>query len=159
MADNTSWWQRRTGGKVLLPAHNGHTGYLATDTFMYPKPQGSHLRDAYGSGYVAIGFTFDRGSFLTNDEVRVGGWKTVTVPPTTPDMNEHTLDRVRHRDHYVDLRTLPRTARDWLDVSRPTYDAGSVYISDPMPRLAVGRAYRAYDVLIHLDEVHAARKL
>ncbi|MFE2111500.1 erythromycin esterase family protein [Kitasatospora sp. NPDC059463] len=156
MADNTAWWQRRTGGKVLLSAHNGHAGYLSSDPFLYPVPQGSHLRDAYGSGYVAIGFTFDRGSFLTNDAVLTGGWKSVTVPPATPDMNEYTLDRVRHRDYYVDLRTVPEAARDWLDVSRPTYDAGSVFISDPMPRLAVGRAY---DVLIHLNEVHAARKL
>ncbi|MFF8773028.1 erythromycin esterase family protein [Kitasatospora sp. NPDC015120] len=156
MADNTAWWQRRTGGKVLLSAHNGHAGYLATDTFLYPEPQGAHLRDAYGSGYVAIGFTFDRGAFLTNDEVMTGGWKSVTVPPATAGMNEYTLDRVRHRDYYVDLRTVPGAARDWLDVSRPTYDAGSVFISDPMPELAVGRAY---DVLVHLHEVHAARKL
>ncbi|GAA2825127.1 erythromycin esterase family protein [Kitasatospora sp. CM 4170] len=154
MADNTAWWQRRTGGKVLLSAHNGHTGYLATDTFLYPKPQGSRLRDTYGRAYVAIGFTFDSGSFLTNDAVLTDGWKSVTVPAATPDMNEYTLDQVRHRDYYVDLRTVPRAARDWLDVSRPTYDAGSVYRSDPMPRLAIGRAY---DVLIHLNQVTRAR--
>ncbi|MFE4518209.1 erythromycin esterase family protein [Kitasatospora sp. NPDC056783] len=155
MADNTAWWQRRTGGKVLLSAHNGHTGYLATDTFLYPEPQGARLRGAYGHGYVAIGFTFDRGSFLTNDAVLTDDWKTVTVPAATPDMNEYTLDQVRHRDYYVDLRTAPRAARDWLDVSRPTYDAGSVYVSDPMPRLAIGRAY---DVLVHLHQVTPARK-
>ncbi|MFB7475135.1 erythromycin esterase family protein [Kitasatospora sp. NPDC056184] len=154
MADNTAWWQRRTGGKVLLSAHNGHTGYLATDTFLYPEPQGSHLRDAYGRDYVAVGFTFDSGSFLTNDEILTGGWRAVTVPAATPDMNEYTLDRVRHRDYYVDLRTAPAAARDWLDVSRPTYEAGSVYISDPMPKLAIGRAY---DVLVHLNQVTQAR--
>ncbi|MBD0669465.1 erythromycin esterase family protein [Streptomyces sp. CBMA156] len=155
MADNTAWWQRRTGGKVLLSAHNGHVGYLATDTFLYPRPQGAQLRDAYGGGYVAVGFTFERGSFLTNDAVLTDGWKTVTVPAATPDMNEYTLDQVRHRDYYVDLRTAPRAARDWLDVSRPTYDAGSVYTDDPMPQLAVGRAY---DVLVHLNQVTQARK-
>ncbi|MEV7189776.1 erythromycin esterase family protein [Kitasatospora sp. NPDC093102] len=155
MADNTAWWQRRTGGKVLLSAHNGHTGYVATDTFMYPKPQGSQLRDTYGRDYVAIGFTFDSGSFLTNDAILTDGWKTVTVPAATPDMNEYTLDQVRYRDYYVDLRTAPRAARDWLDVTRPTYDAGSVYVSDPMPQLAIGRAY---DVLIHLNHVTQARK-
>ncbi|MFE4973937.1 erythromycin esterase family protein [Kitasatospora sp. NPDC056651] len=154
MADNTAWWQRRTGGKVLLSAHNGHAGYLATDTFLYPKPQGSWLREAYGRGYVAVGFTFDRGSFLTNDAILTDDWKTVTVPAATPDMNEYTLAQVRRRDYYVDLRTAPGAARDWLDVSRPTYDAGSVYVSDPMPRLAIGRAY---DVLVHLDQVTQAR--
>ncbi len=156
MAENVTWWQRRTGGKVLLSAHNGHVGYLATDTFLYPKPQGSHLRDALGRDYVAIGFTFDRGSFLTNDEVLGGGWKSVTVPPATPEKTEHTLDLVRHRDYYVDLRTAPRAARDWLNTARPTYEAGSVFVTDPVPTLAVGQAY---DVLIHLNEVHAARKL
>ncbi|MFE6747079.1 erythromycin esterase family protein [Kitasatospora purpeofusca] len=154
MADNTAWWERRTGGKVLLSAHNGHTGYLATDTFLYPEPQGSHLRDTYGKDYVAVGFTFDSGSFLTNDGILTDAWKAVTVPPATPEMNEHTLDRVRHRDYYVDLRTAPRAARDWLDVSRPTYEAGSVYRTDPRPELAIGRAY---DVLIHLNRVTQAR--
>ncbi|MEU3498979.1 erythromycin esterase family protein [Kitasatospora cineracea] len=154
MADNVTWWQRRTGGKVLVSAHNGHAGYASTDPFLYPKPQGSWLRDAYGSGYVAVGFTFDSGSFLTNDAVLTDNWRTVTVPPATPDMNEYTLDRVRYRDYYVDLRAAPRAVRDWLDVTRPTYDAGSVYVSDPMPRLAVGGAY---DVLIHLHQVTRAR--
>ncbi|MFI6055759.1 erythromycin esterase family protein [Streptomyces violascens] len=154
MAYNTAWWQRHTGGKVLLSAHNGHVGYRATDTFLYPKPQGSHLRDTYGRDYVAIGFTFDSGSFLTNDAILTDDWKSVTVPTATPDMNEYTLDQVRYQDFYVDLRTAPRVARDWLDVARPTYDAGSVYISDPMPRLAIGRAY---DVLIHLHQVTQAR--
>ncbi|MFB6890639.1 erythromycin esterase family protein [Kitasatospora sp. NPDC056327] len=155
MADNTAWWQRRTGGKVLMSAHNGHAGYLSTDTFLYPEPQGSHLRDAYGRDYVAIGFSFDSGAFLTNDAVLTGDWKTVTVPAAAPDMNEYTLDRVRFRDYYVDLRTAPRVARDWLNVSRPTYDAGSIFVGDPMPRLAIGRAY---DVLVHLDQVTQARK-
>ncbi|MGW2402866.1 erythromycin esterase family protein [Kitasatospora sp. NPDC001664] len=154
MADNVAWWQRHTGGKVLVSAHNGHAGYASTDPFLYPKPQGSQLRETYGRGYVAIGFTFNSGSFLTNDAVLTDNWKTVTVPPATLDMNEHTLDRVRHRDYYVDLRTAPKAARDWLNVSRPTYDAGSVYVSDPMPRLAIGQAY---DVLIHLNQVTQAR--
>ncbi|MFJ4090710.1 erythromycin esterase family protein [Kitasatospora sp. NPDC089913] len=154
MADNTAWWERRTGGKVLLSAHNGHTGYLATDTFLCPEPQGSHLREVYGRDYVAVGFTFDSGSFLTNDGILTDAWKAVTVPPATPEMNEHTLDRVRFRDYYVDLRTVPRAARDWLDVTRPTYEAGSVYRTDPRPELAIGRAY---DVLIHLNRVTQAR--
>ncbi|MFI5673030.1 erythromycin esterase family protein [Streptomyces sp. NPDC051704] len=154
MADNVTWWQRHTGGKVLVSAHNGHAGYASTDPFLYPKPQGAQLRDTYGRGYVAIGFTFNSGSFLTNDAVLTDNWKTVTVPSATPDMNEHTLDRVRYHDYYVDLRTAPKAARDWLTVSRPTYDAGSVYVNDPMPRLAIGQAY---DVLIHLNQVTQAR--
>lgn len=48
MADNTAWWHRRTGDKMLLSAHNGHVGYLATDPVMYPTTQGAFLREALG---------------------------------------------------------------------------------------------------------------
>ncbi|MET9543868.1 erythromycin esterase family protein [Streptomyces sp. NPDC006627] len=156
MADNVAWWHRRTGGKVLLSAHNGHVGYLSTHPRMYPKTQGSYLRDALGRAYLAIGFTFAGGSFLTKDTSLGDEWTKTTVPPATRGMNEHTLDRVRHRDYYVDLRTAPPAARAWLDTARPTYDAGSVFEADPLPTLALGRAY---DVLVHLHRVREAEKL
>ncbi|WP_328966868.1 erythromycin esterase family protein [Streptomyces sp. NBC_00239] len=155
MADNTAWWHHRTGDKVLLSAHNGHVGYLATDPFMYPTTQGAFLRNALGRGYAAIGFTFNRGSFLTATALG-GAWGEVTVPAATPDMQEHTLDRVRDRDYYLDLRTLPAAGRNWLNTPRPVYEAGSVFKKDPLPTLAIGRAY---DILIHLNRVHAATKL
>ncbi|WP_330328519.1 erythromycin esterase family protein [Streptomyces sp. NBC_00536] len=155
MADNTTWWHRRTGHKMLLSAHNGHVGYLSTDPVMYPTTQGVFLRNALGRGYAAIGFTFGRGSFLTSTSFD-GTWSKVTVPAATPDMQEYTLGRVRHRDYYLDLRTLGAAGRSWLDTARPVHDAGSTYTNDPMPTLAIGRAY---DVLIHLDQVHEATKL
>ncbi|MGV9263872.1 erythromycin esterase family protein [Kitasatospora sp. NPDC003701] len=155
MADNTAWWHRRTGDRMLLSAHNGHVGYLSSDPVMYPTTQGVHLRNALGRGYVAIGFTFDRGSFLTGTALG-GAWNKVTVPAATPDMQEYTLDRVGRRDYYVDLRTLPAAGRSWLDTPRPVYEAGSSFKNDPLPSLAIGRAQ---DILIHLHEVHEAGKL
>ncbi|MYY83195.1 MULTISPECIES: erythromycin esterase family protein [unclassified Streptomyces] len=152
MAANTLWWQRRTGDKMLLSAHNGHVGYLSTDPVMYPTTQGVHLRDALGNRYVAVGFTFNRGSFLTATTLG-SPWEKVTVPAAAPDMHEHTLDRVHHSDYYVDMRTLPAAARNWLDTARPVYDAGSSFKNDPLPTLAIKTAY---DVLIHLHRVHAA---
>ncbi|MFF9646614.1 hypothetical protein [Kitasatospora aureofaciens] len=56
---------------------------------------------------------------------------------------------------YVDLRTAARAARDRLDSSRPTGDAGPVHVGDPMPRLAIGRAC---DVLIHPHQATRARR-
>lgn len=156
MTDNTLWWQRRTGGKVLLSAHNGHVGYRSSDPDLYPRTQGEHLRDALGAGYLAIGLTFGRGSFLTKDAPFAPDWKEVTVPPATADMNEYVLDRVRPRDYYVDLRCAPPATRAWLGTARPTYDAGTEFRSDPLPRLAIGPAY---DALVHLHETHAARRL
>ncbi|MFE6054121.1 erythromycin esterase family protein [Kitasatospora sp. NPDC056446] len=155
MTDNVLWWQRHTGAKLLLSAHNGHVGYKSSDPVLYPRTQGSYLRDALGPGYLAIGFTFDRGSFLTKDTPFAAEWKTVTVPPATADMNEYTLDRVRYRDYYVDLRSVPPTARGWLDTEHPTYDAGTIF-PNPLPRLAIGPAY---DVLVHLHETTAAHRL
>ncbi|MGW7446464.1 erythromycin esterase family protein [Kitasatospora sp. NPDC054795] len=156
MTDNTLWWQRRTGGKVLLSAHNGHVGYRSSDPELYPRTQGEYLRDALGTGYVAIGLTFGRGSFLTKDSPFAPDWKKVTVPPATAGMNEYVLDRVRPRDYYVDLRSAPPATRSWLDTARPTYDAGTEFRSDPLPRLAIGPAY---DALVHLHETGAARLL
>ncbi|MFF4098647.1 erythromycin esterase family protein [Streptomyces sp. NPDC001903] len=152
MADNTAWWHRRTGDKMLLSAHNGHVGYLATDPVMYPTTQGVFLREALGRDYAAIGFTFGRGSFLTSTTLG-SPWNEVTVPAATPDMQEYTLDRVRHRDYYLDLRALPAAGRTWLSTPRPTYEAGSSFRMDPLPTLAITPAY---DVLIHLERIHAA---
>ncbi|MCX4539202.1 erythromycin esterase family protein [Streptomyces sp. NBC_01565] len=155
MADNTAWWHRRTGDKILLSAHNGHVGYLATDPVMYPTTQGVFLREALGRDYAAIGFTFGRGSFLTATTLG-SPWNKVTVPAATPDMQEYTLDRVHHRDYYLDLRALPAAGRTWLNTPRPTYEAGSSFKKDPLPTLAITRAY---DILIHLNQVHAATTL
>ncbi|WP_199783085.1 hypothetical protein [Streptomyces alboniger] len=38
-------------------------------------------------------------------------WKSFTVGPATRGMNEHTLDKVRHEDYFVDMRSLPKPAR------------------------------------------------
>ncbi|GAA1185847.1 erythromycin esterase [Kitasatospora gansuensis] len=155
MADNTTWWHRRTGDKMLLSAHNGHVGYLSTNPVMYPTTQGTFLRNALGRSYAAIGFTFNGGSFLTATTLG-GPWGKVTVSPAAPGMQEYTLDRVRHRDYYLDLRTLPAAGRTWLDTPRPVYEAGSSFKNDPLPTLAIGQAY---DMLIHLHQVHEAGKI
>ncbi|MFE0736869.1 erythromycin esterase family protein [Streptomyces sp. NPDC058855] len=156
MADNVLWWQRRTGHRMLLSAHNGHVGYLSTHPDLYPRTQGAVLRDRLGRDYAAIGFTFAGGTFLTKDTSLDGDWKPVTVPAARPGMHEHTLDLVGHRDFYVDLRTAPAAARAWLDRPRPVHDAGSTFTPEPLPTLAIGRAY---DVLVHLNRVRAADTL
>ncbi|MET9699947.1 erythromycin esterase family protein [Streptomyces sp. NPDC006529] len=155
MADNTVWWHRRTGDKMLLSAHNGHVGYLSTDPVMYPTTQGAFLRNTLGSDYAAIGFTFARGSFLTATTLG-SAWNKVTVPAAAPGSQEHTLDRVRHRDYYLDLRTLATAGRSWLDTPRPVYEAGSSFRNDPPPTLAIGPAY---DVLVHVSRVREATAL
>ncbi|MER7848470.1 erythromycin esterase family protein [Kitasatospora sp. NPDC096077] len=156
MADTTAWWQRHTGGKVLLSAQDDHVGYAASDPAMYPKTQGSFLRDTLGADYLAIGTTFDQGSFLSKDQPLLGEWKKFTVPAAGVGTNEYTLDQVRYRDYYADLRKAPVAARNWLDVPRPTYSFGTQFPVTPTPVVAVGQAY---DGLIHLHSVREAKKL
>ncbi|GAA3315386.1 erythromycin esterase family protein [Nonomuraea dietziae] len=152
MAENTAWWQRRTGDKMLLSAQNDHVGYAAGEPTLYPKTQGAYLRDTLGRKYLPIGFTFNQGSFLSKDAALSGDWKKFTVGAAEPGMNEHTLDKVRYRDYYLDIRDAPAAARTWLDVTRPTRNIGTQYPFPPA-NLAIARSF---DVLIHLHDVREA---
>ncbi|MFD9907787.1 erythromycin esterase family protein [Streptomyces sp. NPDC059063] len=152
MARNTAWWQRYTGDKVLLSAHNAHVGYESYDK-RYPKMQGAFLRDALGKRYTSIGFTFDQGSFLAQNQTTMK-WRPRTVGAAAPGMNEHTLDKVRHDDYFVDMRTAPAAARKWLGKGRLTRSIGTAYPDGPW-RIRLGASH---DILIHLHDVTAAHR-
>ncbi|POX36850.1 erythromycin esterase [Streptomyces sp. Ru73] len=150
MTDNVVWWQRRTGDKILLSAHDAHVAYETSDPANYPKMQGAFLRDRLGAGYLSIGQTFDRGAF--NASAPSGETRVVRLGPARPGSNEHLLDRVRYRDFLVDLRTLPHAARSWLSTPRPTRSIGTAY---PEPEHAVALA-RWHDLVVHVHRVRAA---
>ncbi|WP_370948005.1 erythromycin esterase family protein [Amycolatopsis sp. cg5] len=155
MAQNVEWWQRRFGGKVLVSAHNNHVAYLSSDYPVHPETQGSFLRTAFGKDYLPIGFTFDRGSFLsTNQAVGGGDWEKFTVGAAAPDTAEATLDRVGYEDFYLDVRTASARARAWLDAPHPTKSIGTQY---PVPLEDVKLA-KSFDIVIHLHDVRAAAK-
>lgn len=151
MAANVVWWQKHTGTKVLLSAHNNHVGHVPDDPAHYPKVQGAFLRDSLGSGYVNVGFTFAHGSFNATgqDDDVIRRW---TVGPAGPHSNERTLDQVRHRDYVLDLRSVGSPAHDWLRRARPTRSIGTAYPDGPHD-IALARSY---DVLVHLHRVEAA---
>jgi erythromycin esterase len=155
MAQNVTWWQQHTGDKILLSAQNTHVGYLASDPELYPKTQGSFLRDTMGKNYLPIGFTFNQGSFLSKDAALGGDWKKFTVDAAEAGRNEHTLDQVRYRDFYLDVRKAPAAARAWLNVARPTLSVGTQFPEKPRDTAIA----KSYDVVIHLHEVREADKL
>ncbi|MFI5617915.1 erythromycin esterase family protein [Streptomyces sp. NPDC051567] len=155
MAENTAWWQRQTGHKMLLSAHNSHVAYVADTPETYPKVQGAFLRDMFGEDYLSVGFTFDQGSFLSKEKSLGGPWKKYDVDAAPPGTNEHTLDKVRHKNYFLDIRTAPPTARAWLDTARPTRSIGTEY---PVPRADI-RIARSYDVLVHLHRIREADTL
>ncbi|WP_020390910.1 erythromycin esterase family protein [Kribbella catacumbae] len=151
MADNTAWWARATGAKVMLSAHNGHIALESNSPKEYPTVQGQFLREQLGRDYVNIGFSFDHGSFNAHD-TSTGELRVFNLPPAAPGSNEYTLDKVPYRDYFVDLRRLPAGTRAWLAVPRLTRDIGTGY---PWPELPT-RLSHTYDVLIHLNEISAA---
>ncbi|MFI7465725.1 erythromycin esterase family protein [Nonomuraea sp. NPDC049646] len=158
MADNTVWWQRHTGGKTVVAAHNGHVGYVSAFPQHYPITQGAYLRSQVGASYVAIGTTIHSGRFRAVDPKtgRVGVFDTGAP---VSDSNEAVLDRVRHRDYYADLRQARRTpsVRAWLDAARPTFTVPATYVPEQLNQpLALGRAY---DIVAHLHRVTEARPL
>ncbi|MFJ9828042.1 erythromycin esterase family protein [Streptomyces sp. NPDC101160] len=159
MAENTVWWQRQTGDRMVLSAHNGHVGYETTKPELYPRTQGAFLRDALGKEYVTIGASFGRGSFNAHDSREAGEpVRVFTVGPLGPDSNAHALDRVADRfadrPFLLDLRTAVPAARKWLDVARPTRAIGTTY---PWPGdVADVRLGTAFDAIVHFPEISPA---
>ncbi|MFH8792811.1 erythromycin esterase family protein [Streptomyces sp. NPDC017941] len=155
MAENVVWWRQRTGDKIVLAAHNSHIALKTYAPASHPKIQGQFLRERLGGDYLSVGLTFDRGSF--NALGRDGGVHRFAVGPAAPGTAEHTLDRVRYRDFFVDLRNAPAPARAWLAAPRTVKNIGATYpgIADaPQIRLA-----KSHDVVVHLKKVEAARML
>ncbi|WP_328561784.1 erythromycin esterase family protein [Streptomyces coelicoflavus] len=152
MADNTAWWLAHTNGKVLLASNNGHVAYTSDNPQEFPEPAGAFLHERLGAQYVNIGLTFNEGSINALPDYTAQEPRKYTVEPAPAGHNEHTLDRVRHRDFALDLRTAPPAARAWLDTARPTRSYG-LYWSGRDPETALARSY---DVLVHLHRVEAA---
>lgn len=152
MADNTAWWQRHAGGKVLLSAHNAHVAYESFDP-RYPKMQGAFLRDRLGKRYTSIGFTFNEGGLMAQSaDSQV--WKPRWLAPADRGTNEHTLDKVRFDDYFVDMRTAPPAARTWLGEPRTTRSIGNVYPDGPYKI----RLRASHDILIHLHDITPAHR-
>ncbi|MGW4027607.1 erythromycin esterase family protein, partial [Streptomyces sp. NPDC005009] len=105
MAENTLWWHRHTGHRLVLGGHNSHL-YTRSSTPALPLTQGAVLRRRLGDGYLAVGLSFDRGAVhataqgLQNPTDQDVG--RVEVEPAAPGSAEHVLGRVGHRNWYAD---------------------------------------------------------
>ncbi|MFJ8858143.1 erythromycin esterase family protein [Streptomyces sp. NPDC102451] len=153
MAENTVWWQRHTGHRMLLSAHNGHVSYESDNPEQYPRTQGEFIRQRVGAEYMNIGYTFGQGSFNAMDLTDPAEpYRRFSVEPLGAGSNEEVLERVSRRDYYLDLRAAPAPVRDWLTAKRPTRSIGNAWPEDPY-RTSLGRQF---DVLVHLHRVTAA---
>ncbi|MEU6768244.1 erythromycin esterase family protein [Streptomyces sp. NPDC046853] len=155
MAANTAWWLRHEGGRILLASNNGHVAYTSDNPEEFPEPTGAFLRDRLGQDYVSIGLTFNQGTVNALPEPIAQQPLEYAVDPAPEGYNEHTLEKLRHRDFSIDMRTAPAAARAWLAAARPTRSYGLYWSSDD-PETALGHSY---DILIHLHQVEAAHLL
>lgn len=159
MADNIEWWREHTGAKTMMSTFAAHASYEEFDGEHVPDPLGKVLRERLGDDHVNVGFTFARGSANTLDESD-GKYKTPWVAADGPEDNEYTLDKVRYDDYLLDMRSAPATARDWLDTSRKMFAiGGSIDPDDPRTKQADVALGKSYDILVHLDQVQAAKRL
>ncbi|MEW2185353.1 erythromycin esterase family protein [Streptomyces cellulosae] len=158
MAENTLWWHRHTGHRVVLGGHDSHV-YTLTSTPTLPLAQGTVLRERLGDGYVAVAASFGRGAVHATVEglqnPADADVRRVEVPPAPPEFLEHTLDRVGHRVWYADLREAPPAARAWLDVVRPKREIGTDY---PPGEDQVSLPKSA-DLVVHLREITPSARL
>ncbi|MGX2996103.1 erythromycin esterase family protein [Streptomyces sp. JNUCC 64] len=158
MAEHTVWWQRWTGGRVLVSAHNAHLAYETPDAGTHPVVQGTVLRELIGDRYLAVGTSVHSARYRAHDH-RTGLFDVFDTGPAAPGSNEHVLDRVRPRGardgdtgYYVDLRAArhDRAAGPWLATARPMFVVPGGYGGRPEERLKDVAPGRAFDVLVHL---------
>ncbi|GCB51561.1 erythromycin esterase family protein [Streptomyces sp. NL15-2K] len=158
MAENTLWWHRHIGHRLVLGGHNSHL-YTSSSTPVLPVTQGSVLRQRLGGGYLAVGLSFDRGAVHATEQGLQNpvdeDVKRFEVEPAAPGSVEHTLDRVSHRNWYLDLRTAPPAARTWLDAPRPKREIGTHWPRDP-DRVNL---LRSVDAVVYLHEIRPSRLL
>ncbi|MGK9463716.1 erythromycin esterase family protein [Streptomyces sp. G6] len=125
---DTARWLRHEGGRVLLASNNGHIAYTGDNPEECPEPAGSFLCARRGADYVNIGLTFDPGTVNALPDFTAQRPESCTVAPAPAGHNEHTLDKVRHRDFSIDPRTASR---------RPA--PGSPRPAPPAPTACTGR--------------------
>ncbi|MEV5240722.1 erythromycin esterase family protein [Streptomyces cinnamoneus] len=153
MAENAVWWQRRTGDRMVVSAHDGHVAYTSVMPAVYPVTTGADLRELVGREYLAVGTSLYGGDYRAR--TATGATGTFSTGPAAPGSNEDTLDRVHYRDFFVDLRAARRDAvlGGWLATARPTFVIPGRYPNSPTPPLALGSAF---DVVVHLHRVTAS---
>ncbi|MCO6007492.1 erythromycin esterase family protein [Actinoallomurus purpureus] len=158
LADGVTWWQERTGDKVVYWGGMAHTAVGDPRTVSQAAPpethrnMGGYLRERMGEGYRSIGLTLGHGS--------IG----VPLPAPSTQFADSTLSAgAAGRAGYVlDLRApQPEPVRRGLNASArtrligPSYDAAD----DAAYHLSGGSLRSWFDVIIHTEEVTPARLL
>lgn len=152
--------------KMVVWAHNGH---IATSSYGGGvRAMGSHLRETYGQGYYALGFTFNEGSFQSREMVpkkAAGALKEFTVPAAPQYSTGWYFAQAREgkpfENYIVDFRHAPKQGivAEWLSSPHPTFSVGSGFSTEwkPSQYLAPEVLSATYDGLIFINRTTRAR--
>jgi erythromycin esterase len=145
--------------RVVVLAHNAHVSKRGTGRF---PAMGSYLRQAFGDGYYAFGFAFDRGSFQAQvagpGRPRVQEFRLGPAPARTVDWY---LARTGIPRFVVDLRRPPENEAfsQWLQATHRMRWVGAIF-SDGWTEAQSTQPFvlsRDFDGLVFVDETTRAR--
>jgi erythromycin esterase len=159
MAENIAWLHEQTesGKKLVLWAHDVHiaTGDQTT--------MGMHLRERYGTHYLAVGMSFYEGSFNAHglgDKSQITPVQPFDVQLSDPGSYNETFGHLGLPLYALDLRHLPDgAAGQWLKVPHTFAMIGAVYDSRRASGMDTWSLPQSFDVLIHIQKVTASHLL
>lgn len=157
MAENIQWILAHEvpGSRMAVWAHNGHIS-AETLPFAPGGTMGVHLRKAFGSQMVVIGFAFDHGNFQAVHPKK--GLIEHHADPLNDASFDHTLATSGPPIFVLDLRPARGVTREWLDSALPMRSIGAVYDEEkPMSYVARDHPLRSYDAVFFVNETTAAR--
>ena len=146
-----------SGARVVLWAHNYHVAVNAGE-----GTTGYYLRRMYGTGYMALGFAFDHGSFQSYD-LDAKPRPTLaqfTIPPASDGTVDWHLARVGFERYIVDLRDVaPEPVATWLATPQPMRSFGTIYSANwPASEQVYRRLLQpGYDGLLFIRQTTRAR--
>ena len=156
MAENVAWLHEHAdgGGKMVLWAHDGHIGVAdRINAIESAVTMGKHLRQQYGTDYVAIGLSFYQGAFNSSGTNVVQVF-TEQAPPGQDSYNA-ALGSPGLPLYLLDLRHAPSGAvSQWLAGPYVFHKVSEVYYTDNPGYDDVTVSLGTYfDVVLHVQKI------
>lgn len=164
MAENVRWVLETLGpdARVMLWAHNWHV----TTKPMAPGTgrMGTHLAEALGDEYVAVGFAFDRGQFRAGDRrpgAEPGSHAAMAVGPAKEGSIDAVLAGAGLPLFALDLRAVPASGpvAAWMAAPHPLRDVGASFLPSGEDGYYLDTALLDdYDAIVFVGETSASRR-
>lgn len=149
MAENVAWLtQAFPGERIILWAHNGHVGRAE---FMGMRPMGLNLAKAFGSDYLAVGFSTSRGTYTA---MTTGDWRVTPGNPLVPPPDrsiEQVLSDAGVPMGILDIRDAARFP--WSREPRPMRSIGAMVTEQQFYDCLVGEMF---DIVVHIEETSSS---